>query len=428
MIVTGTWSDLIMLRQRVELIDITGFRITVPAIGSKENKESFPSGSANEFSGPDTMIERLVIHNSLLDIMRVNGKRLSFPIKQVEIQNLHKSEALTYAVDMQNPIPHGHILARGTMGPINGKAFASTPLRGNFAFTQVNLHDVGEISGTLDSRGLFNGTLQSMIVEASEETKDFAVKDGKPTPVEGTMKCVLDGSNGDMDIQAIDLKIRESQIHASGSIEGNPKKTNLDISVDRGRAEDIMRPFIHDEVPIVGPVSLKSHAYLGPPGDGFIQRLRLSGGFNVPAEKVTNKDAEKSLSAFSQRAQGKQGSNTGVESNEKTSAPDKDELSSIQGPAKIENGVVSTSQLRFRIAGAQALLAGTLRFHDKFGAPDRKPENGHRHLTHVHWIQIVPAQAARSLFKKKNAGAVLPIAVTGLPGHYKISHDITHTK
>jgi len=31
-------------------------------------------------------------------------------------------------------------------------------------------------------------------------------------------------------------------------------------------------------------------------------------------------------------------------------------------------------------------------------------------------------------FKKKNAGAVIPIAVTGLPGHYQVSQNIAHNK
>ena len=42
MLVEGTWSDLVMLRQRVELVDITGLHVAVPAIGSKENHEDFP--------------------------------------------------------------------------------------------------------------------------------------------------------------------------------------------------------------------------------------------------------------------------------------------------------------------------------------------------------------------------------------------------
>ena len=94
MIVQGTWSDLVMLRQRVELVDITGLHIAVPPIGSKENHEDFPPGSATDFEGPETMIERFVVHKSLLEILRKYVKPLSFTINQIDINNIHKSNNL----------------------------------------------------------------------------------------------------------------------------------------------------------------------------------------------------------------------------------------------------------------------------------------------------------------------------------------------
>lgn len=429
MMVLGRWSDLILLRQRVQLVDITGLHIVVPPIGSKKNHEDFPEGSASDFTGPDTMIERLVVHKSLLDIMRTNGTRLSFPIKQLEIQNLHKAEALTYAVDIENPIPTGHILARGSMGPIRGSDFLATPVRGNFAFTQVNLHDVGAISGALNSRGVFKGTLRSMDVETNAETNDFAVTDGKPTPVTGTMQAILYGLNGDLDIRAIDVKVGVTNIHAVGSVKGvgDSKATNLYINVERGRAEDIMRPFIHDEVPITGPVFLKSHAYLGPPGNGFMERLRVTGTFNVPAQRVTDQKTEKDLSAFSERAVGKRKPNTGVDSDKSTEGA-KDVLSSVAGPAKIEDGVASTSGLTFRVAGASAELAGSFRFHDQAAhlTGTLKMDTG---ISHVETgFKSFLLKPLTPFFKKRDAGAVIPIAVTGLPGHYKVSENITHSK
>lgn len=428
MMIVGTWTDLIMLRQRVELIDITGFHMRVPAIGSKESKESFPRGSSKEFSGPDTMIERLVVHKSLLEIMRDKDKPLEFPIKQIEIHNLHKGESLTYAVDMQNPIPRGRILARGSMGPIKGRDFYSTPVSGNFAFTGVNLHDVGEISGTLNARGLFKGSLRAMNVETESDVPNFAVTDGRATDVKGSIAATLAGDNGDLDIHAIDLTVGASHIHAMGSIKGDIKATNLDISVDHGRAEDLMRPFIHKEVPIAGPVALKSHAYLGPPGDGFIAKLRMTGSFDVPAEKLTDKQTEKNLSAFSKRAQGKEKPNTGVESNAHSPATEQDVLSSIQGPAKIEDGMVQTAGLTFKVAGASAKLNGTFRFHDESvhltGTLRMETDISHTSTGFKSFL----LKPLAPFFKKQNAGAVIPIAVTGLPGHYKVEQDITHHK
>ena len=427
LVVEGRWPDLVLLRRRVQLVDLTGLHIVVPAIGSKENRQDFPPGSSKDFDGPETMVERLMMHKSLLDIMRTNGQRYSFPIKQLEIRNLHDGEAMTFAVDMQNAIPHGHILARGSMGPIKGTKFITTPLTGNFAFTQVNLQDVGEIGGTLDSRGVFKGTLQSLNVEGSTVTKDFTVTDGKPTPVEGAIQATVHSSNGSLDVRSIDLKVRDTSVHAAGTINGENNATNLDITVDHGRAEDLMRPFVHHEVPISGSVSLKSHAYLGPPGDGFIARLRMTGSLNVPREKLTDEKTEKSLSSFSERAQGKQ-KNTGLESAPKAPPPGTDVLSSLEGPVSLKDGVVYTPHMTFRIPGAEATLAGTFRFHDQAA-----------HLTGKLKMDTDISHAATGFksfllkplapfFKKKNAGAVISIAVTGTPGHYGVSQNVAHNK
>jgi hypothetical protein len=428
MLVEGTWADLVMLRQRVELVDITGLHISVPPIGSKENHEDFPPGSASDFVGPDTMIKRFVVHNSLLEILRKDGKPLSFPIKQLEIRNLHKGQELSYAVDMQNALPTGHILAHGSMGPMVGKDFLATQVSGNFAFTQVNLHEVGDISGIVDARGVFKGTLHSMQVETSTESKNFAVDNGKPTPIHATMQGTLSGENGDLDIQAIDVKIGETNIHAVGSIKGAPKLTNFEIIVDRGRAQDILEPFVKSEVPITGPVWLKSHAYVGPPGDGFMERLRVTGSFDVPKEKLTDREAEKNLSAFSERARGDRKPNTGVDSPDKPTEATKDVLSSIRGSVKVENGVASSSRLLFEITGAQATLAGTFRFHGEIAhlTGNLKMDTDISHTaTGFKSFLLKPLVP---FFRKKSAGAVVPIAVTGTPGHYQVTQDIAHNK
>jgi hypothetical protein len=427
LVVEGRWPDLVLLRRRVQLVDITGLHIVIPAIGSKENRQDFPPGSSKDFDGPETMVERLMMHKSLLEIMRKNGQRYSFPLKQLEIRNLHHGEAMTFAVDMQNAIPHGHILARGSMGPIKGATFITTPLTGNFAFTQVNLHDVGEIAGLLDSRGEFRGTLQSLNVEASAITKNFAVTDGKPTPVEGTIQTTLHASNGSLDVRSIDVKIRDTGVHALGTINGKDNATNLDITVDHGRAEDLMRPFIHNEVPISGPVSLKSHAYVGPPGDGFMDRLRMTGSLNVLREKLTDEKTEKSLSAFSERAQGKQ-QNTGLEPGPKAPPPGTDVLSSLEGPVSLKDAIVYTPQITFRVPGAEAILAGTFRFHDQAvhltGKLKMDSDISHASTGFKSFL----LKPLAPFFKKKNMGAVISIAVTGLPGHYSVSQNITHKK
>ncbi|HEX8711247.1 MAG TPA: AsmA-like C-terminal region-containing protein [Terracidiphilus sp.] len=426
MVVEGRWTDLLLLRRRVQLVDVTGLHIQVPALGSQQNHAAFPPGSSRDFEGPDTMIERLMIHSSELDIMQPSGKPLVFPIKQIEMLNLHKGETMTYAVDMQNAFPRGHILARGKMGPIHGRTFSATPVSGDFAVAQMNLHDAGEISGSLDVHGRFKGTLQAMEVETNGETKDFAVQDGKPTPVAGTMRCTLYAENADMAIHSIVLKVGASTIEAQGTIKGTPTKaTNLDIHVDGGRVEDVMRPFLHREVPLTGPVSLKSHAYLGPPGNGFVARFRMNGSFQVTAGKVTDKQVERELSDFSRRAQGQQKPDKGDKAKSGSGATDV--RSSLGGPARIENGVVSTPRLIFRVPGAQATMHGIYRLHNDEAhlTGDLKMDTDISHTATGFKSLLLKPLAP---FFKKNKGADVPIAVTGTPGHYHVQQNIAHDK
>ena len=243
------------------------------------------------------------------------------------------------------------------------------------------------------------------------------------------MRGTLSGSNGDLDIHAIDVKIRETHIHAVGSIKGSPKLTNLEITVEHGRAQDVMQPFIHDDVPITGPVWLKSHAYVGPPGDGFMERLRMTGELNVPAEKLTDRQAEKNLSAFSERAAGKRQAKQGVDTRT-TSPPIRKRRAVLarRERCEIENGVVSTSRLTFNVPGAQATIAGTFRFDGEVAhlTGNLKMDTDISHATTGFKSLLLKPLAP--FFKKKNAGAVVPIAVTGTPGKYRVTQDISHNK
>ena len=428
MVVQGSWIDLLMLRQRVHLVDITGLHIIVPAIGSRENHVDFPPGSSSDFDGPTTRIDRMVVHSSLLDVMRADGNRLSFPIAQLELHNLHRGEAMTYAVDMRNAEPTGRIQAHGSIGPINPKNMSSTPVSGDFTFSSVDLHDVGNISGTLDSSGHFKGVLGAIEADASTKTPDFAVEKGKPTPVLGTIQCTIDGTNGDLKIHSIEIKTGATTIHTEGEIAGSPKITNLDFTVTRGRAEDVLRPFIHEDVPIVGPVWLKGHAYVGPPGDGFLQRLRVDGAFVAPGERVSDRQTEQSLSAFSLRAQSNKPAGSDEGSGDKTSGSTTDALSSLRGTARIRDGIASSQRLTFQVAGAEADLRGTFNFHNKDVrlVGNLKMDTDISHTATGFKSGLLKPLAP--FFKKKNGGAVVPIAVTGAPGNYKVTQDLMHTK
>lgn len=432
MVVHGRWSDLFLLRQRVRVVEINGLRIHVPAIGSPANHRDFPPGSSSDFDGPETLIEELIIRQSELDIDRDRDGPLKFPIHKLELSNFVHGQPFHYSIDMLNAIPTGEIQSTGSLGPIDAKGMAGTPLSGHFTFTSVKLADVGEISGILASSGEFHGTLGAIEASATSHTPDFSVEDGTPSSVDATIQCAINGINGDVTIHSIEARIGATGIQASGAIQGSPKATNLDIEVANGRVQDVMRPFLADQVPLTGPVWLRSHAYLAPssPNQGFLHRLQVDGSFTVPSERMTDRDSERSLSDFSRRAQDR---------NDKAAEPDPggaepepggrtDVLSFMQGPARIRDGIASSENLIFRIPGADAHLVGTFNFHQKSVhlTGELRMQTDISHTTTGFKSFLLKPLAP--FFKKKKAGAVIPIAVTGTPGHYQVTQDIVHGK
>jgi hypothetical protein len=427
LVVQGRWTDLLLLRKRVQLVEISALHLEIPAAGTRANHEDFPFGSASDFAGAETLIEQLKIHHGVLDILRPNAKRYRFPIVELDVSGFQKGRANTYAVDMQNAKPWGRIQSIGRFGPLNSENLADTPVSGTFTFSSVRLHDVGDIGGTLFSSGNFTGQLGSIEASVTSQTGDFRVSDGRPTPINADAICDINGLTGEVVVQSVVVRSGKTTVIAKGAVQGAPKVTNFDFDVVNGRAQDVMRPFVHGEVPITGAVWLHGHAYVAPTqrGVGFLERLRVDGTFDVPGERLTDQTIEQKLSAFSERALGQKSDSNSVDLKAPTAT---DAISSLQGPVVIRHGIVASPHLQFEVAGAHANLNGTFNFHN---------ENVHLLGTLVTESDISHVTTGFKSFllkpvapflKKNNTGAMIPIAVTGGPGNYSVTSDFSHEK
>ena len=429
LVVQGRWLDLLLLRNRVRLVGVEGLHIVIPPVGSRANQEDFPPGSSADFAGPTTVVEQLNIRDAILDIMRTDGDRYSFPIKQLIIRNLRKGQAISYLLDMQNPKPTGRIQSTGSFGPLLPDSLGATPVSGDFTFSPVNLGDIHGISGTLSATGRFSGALASIEAVGICETSNFAVGRGRPTHVTASAHGTINGLDADIVLHTIEAHTGATTVEATGNIVGSPKVTNLDITVVSGRAQDLLRPFLHDEVPLSGPVVLHSHVYLAPSGKGlkFLKRLYVDGTFDIPAERLTNQTTERKLSAFSQRAQGLR-SIKGEAPGDPDLTTHSDVLSSLNGRAKISDGVVSTQRLTFQMPGAAIDLNGTFNFRDR-----TVHLLGNLHMlsdiSHITTgFKSLLLKPLIPFFKKDNFGAVIPIAITGSPHRYKVTQNLLHHK
>ena len=431
LIVQGRWLDLLLFRRQVRLVDIKGLHVVIPPVGSRASREDFPPGSSGDFGGPDTAVETLVIHGAVLDIMRKNGGRYTYAIQRLIMRNVQRGQAASYSVDMENAHPAGHIQATGFFGPLNPKNLEGTPVSGKFAFTDVQLDQIGQLHGTLASEGHFSGALSAIEVYATGSTPGLGVATGRPAPVNGSVQCTVNALNGDMVLQHIEVKTGETAVEARGTVlgeSGAPKTTDIDLTVTEGRVQDLLHPFLEDPPPVTGAVTLKAHAHLVPQHDkmAFLERLTMHGGFILPGERLTNRDTEQALTGFSERAQGLKSPKSDQQPGE--ADPAADVVSSLEGQVKIRDGVVSTDRLTFAIPGASAELRGSydLRNQTVHLTGDLKMESDISHATTG--FKSVLLKPLALFFKRQHAGAVVPIAVTGRPGDYKVSQNLLHDK
>jgi hypothetical protein len=420
--VQSNWTDFLMFRQRVSLFQIVHVHLVLPPPNSPESRQEFPPGSSSDFEGPQTPIQHFEVRDMRLEVRRAAGGSYVFPVSELHIENMKAGRPWTYAVAMGNAIPTGNIVASGQFGPL-GKNPGATPVSGQFRFTRVNLHDVGNIRGIASAFGTFRGPLGALQTEATTAVPDFAVNRGIATPVAGALRCIVNGLNGDVLFQNMELRVGTTLIHASGKVDGSPHATNLDIDVKAGRVQDVMRPFLHRDVPVTGAVSLQAHAYLAPVRAGpFLHRLHITGTFSVPQERLTDTKAEKSLTAFSQRAQGAEADDA------EQAAQTTDAVSSLAGPAEIADAVVTTRGLTFQVPGADARLHGTFNFRTEAvhltGKLAMRADLSHA-ATGFKSFLLKPLAP---FFHKHHAGALISIAVTGTPGKYQVQQDIGHRK
>jgi hypothetical protein len=418
--VVGSWMDLLLLRRRIEAVYADGLQVVIPPVGSQANKEDFPPGSSNDFEGPSTVIGRFVVDGALLDILRTNGSRYSFPIKRLVMTNLQKNVAAGYTVEMETPNANGHILASGSFGPVIGGKLERTSVTGKFTYDDVKLDGISDLHGMLTSTGSFRGNLAGIEAEAESSVANFSVGRGRGVTLSGSSSGAVDALNGDIQLHSVDLVLGKTAVHGVGQLIGGPKVTDLDVSIAKGRVQDVMQPFMKANPPVVGPVRLHAHAHIAAAGNGekFLDRLTMKGVFEIPSERLTSSATEKSLSAFSERARGTSGDDASSVGEEQ------DVVSSLVGAVTITKGVAHASQLVFEVPGASIEANGSFDLRkekvDMLG--DLRMQMDLSHVTTGFKSFLLKPLAP--FFRKKKAGAVVPIRITGGPGSYKVGQNI----
>jgi len=262
--------------------------------------------------------------------------------------------------------------------------------------------------------------LEKIEVEGKTSTPDFTVAiGGHPLDLETVFSATVDGTNGDTLLHPVTAHLLNTIIVAEGGIvkstnkEKQGKEITLDVTVDQGRLEDLLRLAVKaNQPPLTGAINFHTKFDL-PPGRGDISdRLNLDGKFDVKRAQFTSPEITAKIETLSRKGQGQ------PENKDAGSS-----VSQLKGNFALDNGVIAFRDLTFTVTGVEVALNG------KYGL-DKEELDFHGKLR----MQAKISQTTTGMksfvlkavdpFFRKDGQTELPIKITGQRDHPSFGLDL----
>lgn len=343
-----------------------------------------------------------------------------FAIHHLVMHSVGLDRPASFTAQLTNAVPPGEIDTKGTFGPWSPDDPGQTPLAAEYTFDKADLGYFKGISGILSSSGKFGGVLEKIEVEGKTSTPDFTVTlGGHPLDLETVFSATVDGTNGDTLLHPVTARLLNTVIVAQGGVvksqDKKGKEITLDVTVDNGRIEDLLRLAVKaDRPPLKGAINFRTKFDL-PPGQGDLSdRLNLNGKFDVQQAQFTSPEVTAKIETLSRKAQGQ------PENKDAGSS-----VSQLKGNFVLDNGVIGFRGLTFTVTGAQVALDGKyglnkedLDFHGKLRmqAKISQTTTGVKSLV----LKVVDP------FFRKDGQTELPIKITGQRDHPSFGLDLGH--
>jgi hypothetical protein len=324
--------------------------------GEPEEQGKEPAGSQGSES-PDFVIEELIADGTRLRILPKDpGKEpLEFDLKSLRMESVALVRPMHFVAELTNAKPPGLIQTEGDFGPWSKDDPGLTPVKGEYTFDHADLGDFKGIGGILSSVGRYEGELARIVVDGTTDTPDFHVDiAGHPVHLKTEFHAIVDGTNGDTLLEPVIATWEKSTVTARGGVYGMPgmkgKTVRLDVDVDDGRIEDMMKFAIKSDQPILqGPIRYQAKLEI-PPGKDLrvVEKLKLDGQFKVSQGKFTSDEVKQRLGSLSNKAQG-----------EPDAPVDEEIASDFSGHFRLDSGLLFLPDLAFQLPGANVRLKGS---------------------------------------------------------------------
>lgn len=410
--VDASYLGLIRSPRHVSRVTLEGLRLTMPPKRDKSDQDSGKDNGQSESAQGESpwIVDEIVADGTVLTILpKKEGKTpLEWDLHELTLTSVGAGKPMEFVTKLENAKPPGLIDSHGHFGPWNGDDPGQSPVDGEYTFKNADLGVFKGITGTLSSEGRYAGRLESITVDGTTDTPNFALRISQnPMSLRTQFHAIVDGTNGETLLQPVKADLAGSKMEARGGVVETPgrkgKTVRLDVHMPNGRMEDLMLLAVRSpKPPMTGAVRFDTKLEI-PPGDiDVAEKMLLDGQFSVKSARFSDKGTQAKINKLSQRSRG-----------DSSEEPGEPVASDLSGKFKLADAVIRFSQLEFGVPGAHIRLAGDYKLKGqdldfqgemRMQAKVSETQNGFKRAL----LKVVDP-----LFKRDGAGAVIPLSIGG---------------
>ncbi|MDP9339404.1 MAG: AsmA family protein [Acidobacteriota bacterium] len=411
--IKANYHDMFFRPGYVSSIVLEGLKISVladqPEGGAAPASQQASNSNQTSKSGNSSVhLGEVFTRDATLEIATKSDGPLKFDIHELALKSINDKEPMSYDLAMHNPEPPGEIRSRGKLGPWDSNHLDNIPLSGTYTFDKADLGVYGGIAGILSAKGEFQGRLGKIETQGATEIPNFEVtRSHHSILLKAKYVATVDATDGDTILHSVDGAFLHTSVHVEGAVASkrgkSGKTTTLNLAVRDGRIDDVLRVFVHEpKPPMEGSTSFHARVAWPSGHQPFLKRVTLQGDFAIENARWENPERQANLNDLSKRASGN-----------KKDAGTPDITADLKGSVQMKDAIATFKDTVCKIPGAEATLNGTynlentkIDFHGnlKTDAELSKESTG---------AKAVLLKPLDPLFKRKHAGAVVPVALTG---------------
>lgn len=406
-------------RRHISRVTIEGLDIQIAPHHDKNDQDDERTGtrSRRQPDGTESMARSIIVDDlysmgARLTIIPSHAGKLPrvWDIHDLHMTAVSAGTAMPFEATLTNAIPPGDIQTQGSFGPWQTEDAGATPLNGVFAFNRADLGVFNGVAGILSAKGQFGGTLERIDVHGETDTPEFRIvkTGGHPVPLHAAYHTIVDGTNGDTILENIDASFLGTHLVAKGTVFGNPNRNGrdvkLDVTIDRGRLEDILRLAVNaPKSPMTGALRLTTSFFLMPGDMDILKKLKLDGRFSLAGTRFTSGTVQEKINELSRRGQGRPDDKDGITR----------VASKFDGRFTLAGGTLQLPEVKFDIPGALVQLAGRYELEKEqvdfkgtlfMDAKISETQTG---------IKRVLLKVVDPLFRRDGGGSAIPIRISG---------------